>query len=402
MAKTKVTTRKFTIIDLVRYKPSNPDIIVDPTRIDITIDVTTKGILSASTVPSAALDRLEKAARDALDVYETTITDEIKRFEKKFENLKKVGDLEEIEKQLPTLNHAIKNALASAEGAALAAVEKRLVKEAKDDSNLKEAQVKLAFKVVVGLISVSKNIATLVASAGADIKAYIDIAKTVYKVGKELYDYNKGEAKLREALEKALKAYLKLRATRMSQGVEKLLGATDGFDFTSPKKSFVLFVSRVKDAGETVLKGRTASEVATDLRKFVVASVKADMNKMEDCRVAYREHVTKTRHKVDDTSAQADKLMKAMKSGTSLKDGVAIGAKYMSIKRSVTAMAGKLEDREKVLLDFEGIMMDMGLEVDDTPFLQKLKQLDPTSIADLCTAVQDFAGEIKDLIEAVT
>ena len=401
MAKTKVTTCKFTIIDLVRYKSTNKDIVIPPTRIDMTIDVTTKGILSASSVPSAAMDRLETAARDALDVYETTITNEIKKFETRFEALKKAGQLDDIEKELPTLNHAIKNALVTAGGAANAAVEKRLTKEIKDDANLKEAQIKLGFKIVVGVVSVSKNIASLVATMGADVKAYIDIAKTVYTVGKDLYEYNKGEAKLRDQLEKALKAYLKLRATRMSQGVEKLLGATAGFDFTSPKKSFETFLTKVKDAGETVLKGRTAAEVAGDFKKFVVASVKAEINDMEKSRVAYREHVTKTRHKVDGISVEADKLMKAMKAGSSLKEGVAIGAKYMGIKRSVTAMAKKLEDRESVLTEFEGIMKDMGLEVDDTTFMEKLKKLDATSIMELCNAVVEIAGEIQGLVEAV-
>jgi len=401
MAKTKVTSRTFKIVNLIRYKSSNPDIIIPPTLIDMTIDVTTKGILSASTVPTSALDRLEKAAREALDVYETTVTDEIKRFEKKFDELKKAGNLAAVEKELPTLNHAIKNALASAEGAATVAVEKRLAKEAKDDSNLKEAQVKLGFKIAVGVISVAKNVAILVGTMGADVTAYLAIAKTIALVSKDCYDYAKGEAKLREQLEKALKAYTKLRATRMQQGVEKLIGSTSGFDFTSPVKSFQTFLTKVKEAGETVLKGRTAAEVAGDFKKFVVASVKTQIDDMEKSRTAYREHTTKTRHKVDGTSAQADKLMKAMKSGSTLKTGVEIGAKYMVIKRNVTAMAKRLEEREAILADFETAMRGMGLEVDDTTFMEKLKALDVTSVGELCSAIYDVAGEIQELVEAV-
>lgn len=403
MAKTKVTTHKFYIVDLVRYKPKTKYLTIDPTRVDIQIDVTTKGILSASEVPSAAMQRLEKAAREALDVYELTIGSEVERLETKIQGLIDTGDPKQIEaadKLIQGVNVSIKNALGSAQGAALKAIELRLAKEAQGDKNLKEAQVKLGFKIGVGLVTIATNVSTLVATMGADVHAYYKIAKTVYDVGKEIYEYNKGEAKLNKELMDAIKVFINLRGSTIMQAAERQMVNTSGLTITKPVEAMKEIVGRVQTAGKEVTKGRDAKSVLLEVMDFVVKGIKAYMADVEKARVAYRNHTVKTRHKVDALSLDADKLMKAMKAATNLKDGVKIGAKCMALKGQVSAMAKKLEEREKFLEEMQDLMKGNGLTIDDRTALQKIKELDVMTMLSEGKALYDAAMEVKDLIEA--
>ena len=403
MAKTKVTSRKFYVVDLVRYKPKTKYLVIDPTRVDIQIDVTTKGIISASEVPSSAMDRLEKAARDALDGYEKTIGSEVERLEIKIQTMIDSGDPKEMDaatKLIQGVNVSIKNALASAEGAAKKAVEDRLKAEIQGDKNLKEAQVKLGFKIAVGVVGVSTQIAALVASHGADIHAYYSIAKTVYEVGKEIYEYNKGEVKLRQDLDVAIKAFISLRGNTLMQAAARQMVDTSGLTITKPVEALKEIVGRVQKAGAEALKGRDAKAVLVEVMDFTVKAIKSQMADVEKARTAYRNHVVKTRQKVDTMSVAADKLMKAMKSATNLKDGVKIGAKCMAVKSGVTAMAKKLEEREAYLTDMQDLMKGNGLTIDDRTALQKIKELDVATILTEGKMLYDAAMEVKDLIEA--
>lgn len=403
MAKTKVTTRKFYIVDLVRYKPTTKYLQIDPTRVDIQIDVTTKGLLSASEVPSAAMDRLEKAARDALDGYEKTIGSEVARLETKIQGMIDTGDPEEVaaaEKLIQGVNASVKNALASAEGAALKAVDNRLKTEIQGDKNLKEAQVKLGFKIVVGAISVTTNVAALVASHGGDVHAYYSIAKTCYEVGKEIYDYNKGEVKLRKELDEAIKAFIDLRGNSLMQAAARQMVDTSGLSISKPIDAMKEIVGRVQKAGAEALKGRDAKSVLVEVMDFTVKAIKSQMADLEKARMAYRNHIVKTRKKVDSLSVDADKLVKAMKAATTFKDGIKIGAKAMQVKIQVTAMARKLDDREKYLDEMQDLMKGNGLTIDDRTALQKIKELDIATILSEGKMLMDAAMEVKNLIEA--
>lgn len=284
MAKTKVTTRKFYVVDLVRYKPKAKFLKIDPTRVDLQIDVTTKGILSASEVPSSAMDRLEKAARDALESYEKVIGSEVERLETKIQALVDSGDpkqMEAAEKLTQGVNASIRNALALAEGAALKAVEEQLKKEIQGDKTLKEAQFKLAFKIVIGAVSVTPRIAALVASSGADLHAYYSIAKTVCEVGKEIYDYNKGEVKLRKELDEGIQAFISLRGTTPMQAAKRQMVDISGLTITKPVEAMKEIVARVTKAGEEALKGRGPKDVLVEVMDFTVKAIKADMNDVE-------------------------------------------------------------------------------------------------------------------------
>ena len=403
MAKTKVTTRKFYVVDLVRYKPVTKYLKIDPTRVDIQIDVTTKGLLSASEVPSAAMERLEKAAREALDGYEKTIGSEVARLETKIQGMIDSGDTKQIEaaeKLIQGVNASVKNGLDSAEGAALKAVDERLKKEIQGDKNLKEAQVKLGFKIAVGVVSVTTNLTTLVASHGADVHAYYSIAKTCYEVGQEIYDYNKGEVKLRKELDEAIKAFIDLRGTTIMQAAARQLVDTSGLSISKPVEALKEIVGRVQKAGAEALKGRDAKAVLVEVMDFTVKAIKSQMADVEKARTAYRNHIVKTRKKVDSLSTDADKLINAMKAATTLKDGVKIGAKAMQVKIQVTAMAKKLEEREKYLDEMQDLMKGNGLTIDDRTALQKIKEFDIATILSEGKTLLDAAMEVKNLIEA--
>lgn len=403
MAKTKVTTHKFYVVDLVRYKPKTKYLQIAPTRVDIQIDVTTTGILSASEVPSSAMKRLEEAARGALDNYEKIIGGEVERLETKIQALVDSGDpkkMAEAEKLTQGVNASVKNALASAEGAAMKAVEERMKKEIQGDKNLKEARFKLAFKIVIGAVSVTTQIAALVASSGADLHAYYSIAKTCYEVGKEIYEYNKGEATLRKELDAGIQAFIALRGTTLMQAAKRQMVDTSGLTISKPIDALKEIVGRVQKAGAEALKGRDAKGVLTEVMDFTVKQIKSGMNDVEKARVGYRNHVVKTRHKVDSMSASADKLLKAMKTAKNLKDGVKIGAKCMQMKGMVTALAKKLDEREKYLEEMQDLMKGNGLTIDDRTALQKIKDFDIGTILSEGKALYDAASEVKDMIEA--
>ncbi len=403
MAKTKVTTHKFYVVDLVRYKPKTKYLKIDPTRVDIQIDVTTTGILSASEVPSSAMKRLEEAARGALDNYEKIISSEVERLETKIQALVDSGDpkkMAEAEKLTQGVNASVKNALASAEGAAMKAVEERMKKEIQGDKNLKEARFKLGFKIIIGAVSVTTQIAALVATSGADLQAYYSIAKTVYEVGKEIYEYNKGEATLRKELDSGIQAFIALRGTTLMQAAKRQMVDTSGLTISKPVDALKEIVGRVQKAGAEALKGRDAKGVLVEVMDFTVKQIKSGLNDVEKARVAYRNHVVKTRQKVDNMSAAADKLFKAVKAATNLKDGVKIGAKCMQLKGMVSALAKKLDEREKYLQEMEDLMKGNGLTIDDRTALQKIKDFDIGTILSEGKALYEAAGEVKDMIEA--
>ncbi len=405
MAKTKVTSRKFYVVDLIRSKPKTNYLDIPAYRVDVTIDVTTKGILSASEVPSAKMDRLEQAGREALEKYESVITSEATKLDKKITELFDKGDPEAEKEALSLLqgvNVSIKNALASAEGAAQQAIEARLKKEAQGDKNLTEAKVRTAIKFTTGAITLGAAVGRLVASMGADVTAYISAGKTVITLGLEINQMLKNEEALRKDLVKGIKTYIDLRGTVMKQAIERQGMDMSGIDVTHPIDSLKIVAGKIKTGGEEVLKGRDAKAVLGEVMDFAVKGIKSQLNNAEQARVHYRNHTVKTRHKVDELSVAADKLMKATKAATTLKEGVKLGAQAMAAKRAVTEMAKKLTEREKFLDEMQELMKGNGLTIDDRTTLQKLKDIDLMTIASEGATLMGVISDIKSIVEVLT
>lgn len=408
MAKTNTEHRKFSIVDLVRDKPASRFIEVPKFRVDVDIEVTTKGLLSAPKIAPALLDRLEKAARDELDRYESVISSEAAKLGKKVDDLLATptpANQKEAEALIQGTNVSINKALASAEGAAQKAVEARLKKEAQGDKNLKEARVRTGVKWSVGVISLAGNVAKLVATMGADVTSYISITKTLYDLGSDLNQQLKNEAALRKDLYGAIQTFITLRGTAIKQAAERQ-NITDfsGVDVKKPKEAITKLFAKIKAAGTEVTQGKDAKAVASAVLDFVVKAIQSKLADVEKARTAYREHTTKTRHKTDKISIEAGKLQAAMKSATTLKDGVRIGAECMAVKREVTAMARKLEQREAFLAEMQELMKGNGLEIDDRTTIQKLKELDKMSILEtgkeIASAIKTIQGTITEIAKA--
>lgn len=404
MAKTKVTTHKFYIVDLVRKKPKTEFVQIPVWRIDIQIDVTTTGILSASEVPSAAMKRLEDAARAELDRYEDIISSEAEKLDKQ---IVKLAD-SRTDKSWPAalaltqgVNQSIKNALASAEGAAQTAVEARLKKEAQGDKNLKEARVRTAIKVGGAVISLGTAVARLVPTMGADVTAWYQITKTVVAMGLEIKQQIKNEEKLRADLVDGVNAYITLRGTTLMQAAKRQGVDTSGIDIKKPLEAIGAIAEKIKAGGNELLKGRTAKGVAVEVADFVIKGVKAKLSDAEGARVFYRNHTVKTRERVDSLSSEADKLMKKVKSADNLKEGVKLGAACMALKRGVSALAAKLVEREKFLDEMQRVMTGNGLTIDDRTTLDKLREFDKLTIATTVQELYTNISAVHDLVSAL-
>jgi len=405
MPKTATAKRTFKIVDLIRNRDTFEYIEVPKFPVEVNIEVTTTSTLTTpKPAPSAVLDRLEKAARDKLDEYETTINEELIKIEKKIRTLMATPGadaLDQAEKLTQGTTATVKNALASAQGAAEDAVEVRLRKEAQNDDLLTEARVKTGVKVVSGVISVGANVAKLVATLGADVTSYLSIAKSLFKLGLELKQQLKGEEKLRKDLKDGVNAFLKTRESIIVQALKRQnLTSTSGIP-KNPKKAIEFITNGVMAAGQEVTKGRSAKQVAGEIMDFVVKELKAKVNDPESARVAYRNHGTKMRHNVDEVSRKADVLEKEMKAAKNLKDGVRIGADCMKLKGTVRGLANGLDTAEKYLEEMQGVLEAGGLECDDATIIDKLKRLDIETIASEGGEVVSLIEEIHSFVENV-
>ncbi len=395
MAKTNTEARKFGVADLVRNKPRTQYIEIPKYRVDVDIEVTTSGKTKAPEIPPALFKRLETAARSELERYEKVISSEAVLLDAKIAKLmaSPTPDSKMAAEALAQgVNQSIKNALRSAEGAAQKAIEARLKKEAQGDKNLKEARVRTALKWTIGVISLAGSVTKLVTSAGADVSSYYSIAKTLHELGSDIAQQIKNEEKLRKDLIGGINAYLTLRETSIQQAAKRH-NMTDlsGIDLKQPKKAVDAIAARIMAAGVEVTKGKKPSAIATSFLDFAVKKIQAGRKDAEKARTAYREHTTKTRHKTDKISIEAGKLQTAMKAAKNLKDGVRIGAECMTVKRNVTAMAAKLETREKFLAEMQELMKGNGLEIDDRTTLQKISAMEKTTVA----------GEAKSMVAAI-
>jgi hypothetical protein len=401
MAKTTVTKRTLDIVDLIRDRKLFPLLNVPPMRVQVTIEVTTSALLTTPPpVPEAKMKRLEAAARTKLEEYETIITKECARFNQKIDDLLNQGNLKEATAVADQVNHAVKNALLSAEGAASKAVEEAKKKESQGDKLLLEARIKTGVKVVFVGVSLTTHAVKLAGSHGTDVTAYIGIAKGLVTLGMELNQQFKGEKKLRQDLVDGIKAYIDLRGTVIMQAAKRQ-GLTDTSSLPGFPQVIMFVAEGVVKAGKEVSKGRDKATIAKDVADFVVKGIMAEFNDTKKAREMYRNHTVKMRQGVDRVSVQADKLMAEMKKATNLKDGVKIGAQCMQLKGKVTRLAKALDDAQGFLTAAEITMQQFGLKCDDRTIVEKIKALDVSTIFSEGTGLVENISSIYSLFEAV-
>jgi hypothetical protein len=398
MAKTTSASRTFKIVDLIRERRSFEFIEVPKFPVEVVIEVTTSGTLTTpKPAPSAVFDRLEGVARAKLEEYETTITEELVKIEAKIRRLMEqpgADALKEAQQMVQTTTAVVKKALDSAEPAAEKAIEDRLKKEAQGDKLLTEARVKTAVKVGGGVISLAANVAKLVATSGADVTAYLSIAKTLVSLGMELNQQLKGEEKLCKDLKAGVEAFLDGRTSVIMQAMQRQQLTDTGSIPKNPKKAIEFITKGVMAAGAEVTKGRDAGSVAKEVLDFVLKGIKGKLNDAESARVAYRNHTAKMRQKVDAVSSKADELATAMKAAKNLRDGVKIGAECMKLKATVRRLADGLQTAENFLEEMQQIMEGGGLDCDDSTVIQKLQKL---SVSTILTEGGSLISNIKDV-----
>ncbi|MFY0312231.1 hypothetical protein ACFMBG_20310 [Leisingera sp. D0M16] len=407
MAKTTTVKHKFYVVDLVRSKPKLNYIEIPKYRVDVELEVTTKGTMKKpDPAPSTKLKRLEEAGMAELERYEKVITEEAVKLDAKVGKLMETPGAaaqKEAEKMIQATNASIKNALDSAEGAAHKAIEARLKKEAQGDKLLKEARVKTTLKVGLGTIKIAGSVAKLVATSGADVTSYKTIVVEVVKLGMEINQQLKNEAKLRKDLYTGIQAYITLRGTVLMQAAERQ-GITDtkGISVKKPIEAIKKLTAKALAMGDEVTKGKDAKSIAKNLLDATVKGISAKVNDAEKARKAYREHTTKTRNKTDSLGVSADKLMKKVRASKTLKEGVKLGAECMTLKRAASELAAKLKDREQYLEEMQALMEGNGMKVDDQTTIQKLKALDKKTIASEASTLMGAIKTVKSLVDNVS
>lgn len=410
MAKTTDRTFKKKIVDLVRSKPKLEYIEIPAYKIEVEFTITTTSkFKKPAEAPDIAGERVWKAGEKELLRYEKIIKEEAEKLDKKIGVLMKTPgkkSQDEAEKLIQGVNQSIMNALNSAEGAAQAAIQKQLKTEANKDKLLTEARVKTTLKVTKSFIKIGTSVTRAVASSGADVLAYKTIAKEIYNLGKEIQQQRKGEEKLRKDLYEAILKYIKLRGTTIMQAAERQ-GITDtsGMSVKKPLEAISKLADKALAMGDEVAKGRDKKQIAKEIADFAIKGYSSYQKSAETKRQKYREHTTKTRQKVDSMGQKADKMWKLVKKQKTLEEGVKLGAECMGLKRDASAMAVKLEERQKFLGEMEVLMAGNGLKVDDTTIVDKIKKLDKMTVlkegAAMVTSVKGvytLVDEISDLV----
>lgn len=410
MAKTTDRKFEFSIVDLVRSKPKLEYIEIPAYKVDVEYTITTTSkFRKPEQAPDIAGKRMRAVAEKELERYEKIIKEEAVKLDKKVAELMKTPGKKsqaEAEKLIQGVNQSIMNALNSAQGAAQKAIEKQLKDEANKDKLLTEARVKTTLKVSKGVIKIGTAVTRAVASSGADVLAYKTIAKEIYNLGKEIQQQRKGEEKLRKDLYEAIQKYIKLRGTSIMQAAERQ-GITDtkGLSVKKPLEAISKLADKAAAMGVEVTKGRDKKKIAKDIADFAIKGYASYQKGADKKRQLYREHTTKTRQKVDSMGVKADKMWKLVKAQKTLEDGVKLGAECMGLKRDASAMAAKLEERQKFLGEMEALMVGNGLKVDDTTIVDKIKKLDKMSVlkegAAMVTSVKGIytlVDEVSDLV----
>jgi len=401
MANKTVTKRTLDIVDLVRDRKLFPLLDVPPMRIKVVIEVTTSALIGTpKPAPEAAMKRLEAAAQAVLDRYEKTITEECEKFSKKIDDLLNEGKLKEATAMADMVNHAVKNALLSAEGAATKAVEDTRKAEGQKDKLLKEAQVKTVLTYTFAGVKIATHAVKLAGSHGADVTAYIGIAKAVVEIGMEIKQNLKNEQQLKKDLEDGIASYLELRKTKLMEAAISQ-GLTDTSNLPGFPGNIKVVAERLLKTGKESVKGKDLGKIATDIKDLVVKGIMSKYNDVEKARKAYREETTKMRQKVDKVSTQADKLFAEMKKAPNLKEGVKIGAACMQLKAKVTKLAAALDTAGKFLDEAQAVMKDMGLECNDETILQKIAKVDISTILSEGSGLLGNIKDVYDLVDAI-
>lgn len=342
--------------------PKNPYPLLlkcENTKVNVEVKIETKNPNMAKT------DRWTKVAEQEMERYRGIIGGTVDKVTKDWDK----KPLDERKKDAQELTMSIGGAYTSMEAAIKDAVEEQIKREAKGDKNLLEARIAVAAKGTFKVLAIGADVAELVVSGGADLKAWKSLATDIYGLAKLIYEQTLDETKLRGALLEAIGKYSTTKQRRFNE-------AQKAADWKAKAKLFV---------------------------KEFWTSEKSLAGKAETARKAYRNEVTSLIQKNDSVGEKADKLTASLnKSGKADAVGIAKGKQMIDLKTSVKELNTKILSCQQFLDDMGYLLTEAGVEVDDRTFVEKIKALD--NLSELKTIGKDLfdAGKnLKTIIDAI-
>lgn len=356
----KVVLKPKANFDLLPKNPRPLQLQLESTKVNVEIEIETKAPNSAKT------DRWTKVAEAEMERYRAIVVDTVEKVTAPWD---KGRPLAERKKDAETLVASINKAYLSMEGAIEKVVREQIKREAQGDKNLLEARIAVAAKGTFKVIAIGKDVAELAVSGGANVKAWISLAKDVVALAKLINDQCKDEPKLREELLKAIGSYCSTKQRRWDE--EK--------------------------------KAKDWKAKAKLLAKEIWTSQKSLAGKAEDQRKKYRNEVTAMIQKVDGVGAKRDKLLSELqKSGSVSAKGVAGGAQMIKLGAAVKTMNTRILECQRFVDDMAYLLTENGVEVDDSTAMQKLKELRGLgSIKEAASEIYSAATNLQTLIEAI-
>jgi hypothetical protein len=242
----------------------------------------------------------------------------------------------------------------------------------KTDKLLKEIntefKIKVAYNITKSTISLGRNVAQLVGSAGADVTAWIGLAKAIKAIGEQVYDAAKSEDKLKQDLFGAIAARQKDLNKLWEQMGESLLEKFNRW------------------------RTNTAKELETSRKRYDVY--------LGGCI----KQVDGMSTKLDAARKKLNVELKKLPPGEGLKKGIPAGKALMDMQTALNGYVKGLESRRKFANDMAMLVTAMGGEVDRTSYMEKVRKLmiDPIEIVKSAKDVYDTANSAVELIKEIT
>jgi hypothetical protein len=373
-----VVNRKIAV-DLGLDRKLFPLLDVAAVRVQVTIEATTSSASASPPLPApkAKMDKLESAARARLKDFETSITRNCAGFNKKIDDLLKEGKLNAETPVADQASQAIGNALHSAGNLVGKAVEDAGKKEFQSDKLLAGAVVKTVVKVEFGGVKLSGQVADLLASHEAHLKACTGLERVLYALGPELRQQLKDELKLHRDLDAAIAGYLASRKFAILKAAKEQ-GLKNMTQAPAFPQAIGLVAEAVLKAGPDVAKGRDRGQIVKVVWSAVLEELKGPVREAGTALQICRNQTLKMHQHADRVSAQGDKLSAGMKKAAGLKESPRISAECLQLKAKVTRLTKMLDDAAGFLAAAATTMEKYGLDRDDKTISAII--LDPKTI----------------------
>lgn len=347
--------------DLLPKNPRPLFLKLESTKVNVEIEIETKSPNSAKT------DRWTQVAEVEMARYRDIVEDTVAKVTAPWE---KAGTpVSQRMKEAQVLTHAVNNAYRSMEGAIEKVVREQIKREAQGDKNLLEARIAVAAKGTFKIVAIGKDVAEIVVTGGANVKAWYGLAKDIVALAKIVADQCKGEPKLRDDLLRSIGDYCSTKQRRFNE-------ASKAKDWSAKAKLWI--------------------KTQWTTQKSLAAKCEAQRKK-------YRNEVTVLIGKVDAIGKKHDTLLADMrKSGRIDTTGIAKGAKMAALGASLNPLNSRILECQTFTDAMAVLLTEMGFTIDDSTAMQKLAKLRGLgSIKDAAQGIYAAATDLQETIAAI-